>query len=193
VREAECVVVALQDAARRRLLESVHDHVQKEVAGGGHSGGIETVTEDGGKGERVLRRFRKFGEAYGDGIGDLARTIGLELGDRARLAVLLVAPGKLVDDVLDEERVASGDAEHGVLDLARRVREPEGAHHLSGLFFRERPERDLVTDLFPLESFDVVRERRAGCIPVRRGEHDGHRLAHRSVGDLQRQVGEQVE
>ncbi len=80
----------------------------------------------------------------------------------ARLTVLLVAPGELVDDVLDEERVAAGDAVHGVLDLARRVREPEGAHHLSGLFFRERSERDRVTDLFPPESFDVFRERRGG-------------------------------
>ncbi len=50
-----------------------------------------------------------------------------------------------------------------------------------------------MTDLFPLESLDVIRERRAGRVPVRRGEHDGHRLAHGGIGDLQRQVREQIE
>ncbi len=193
MREMERVIVALQDVARRRRLEMVHDRVRREVAGGGHTGGSEAVAEDGGKGERVLHRSGELGEAFGDGIGDLARTGGLELGNDACLTVLRVAPGELMDDVLDEERVAAGDAVHGVLDLARRVREPEGAHHLSGLFFRKRSERDLVTDLFSPQSFDVVRERRARSVAVRRGEHDGDRLAHGGVGDLQRQVGEQVE
>src|SRR5215204_6845516 len=75
--EAECVVVALQDVARRRRLENVHDRVRREVAGGRHPGGSETVTEDGGKGERVLYRCGELGEAFGDGIGDFARTGGL--------------------------------------------------------------------------------------------------------------------
>ncbi len=65
------------------------------------------------------------GVPFGDGVGDLARTGGLERGDGTRIAPLLLAPAELMDDVLDEERVTTGDAVDAVLDLARRLLEPE--------------------------------------------------------------------
>src|SRR5439155_182106 len=80
------------------------------AAGGGDASGVETVADDRGEGERVLRRFGKLGESFGDGVGDLTRTAGLERGDGARFAPLLLVPAELMDDVLDEEWVATGDA-----------------------------------------------------------------------------------
>ena len=125
MREVERAVVAFQDAACGRALEMLHDRVDRVAAGGGDASGVETVADDRGEGERVLRRFGKLGESFGDGVGDLTRTAGLERGDGARFAPLLLVPAELMDDVLDEEWVATGDAVDAVLDLARRLLEPE--------------------------------------------------------------------
>ena len=50
-----------------------------------------------------------------------------------------------------------------------------------------------MADLLPLESLELLRQPRAGGVPVRRREQHGHRLAHGRVGDLERQMREQVE
>ncbi len=47
--------------------------------------------------------------------------------------------------------------------------------------------------LLPLESLELVRQPRAGGVPVRRREQHGHGFAHCRIGDLQGQVREQVE
>jgi hypothetical protein len=107
--------------------------------------------------------------------------------------LLLPAPGQLIDDVLDEQRIAAGQAVDGVLDLARRLWEPEGAHHLSGLFGRQRTQREAMTDLFPLEPLDVGRQPCVRRVTMRRREHHGHRRPHGGVGNLQREVREEVE
>ena len=50
-----------------------------------------------------------------------------------------------------------------------------------------------MTDLLPLEPLDLARQPRAGGVSVRRRQQHGHGFAHSRVGDLQRQMREQVE